>query len=218
MFRLVRGTGHILDVLDVLHRDRLALRIHDGAFSGMDLTARHPRTGKLLATVKFMVQTLAAAGELQRELTYDGLRAAAAKSNKGGRRPVLAGDTVTDVRAAYLEGQSIAVLGREYSVSRGAIRTAVADLVPEHVAAAEPVPAPELPVTLDMPGKVADFLRVGARPAGRARPGGDRTARRRLHPARDRRPRGAPPAPRPLPAARRRPGRTCGPGTAQGPP
>jgi hypothetical protein len=33
MFRLVRGTGRILDVLDVLHRDRLALRIHDGAFS-----------------------------------------------------------------------------------------------------------------------------------------------------------------------------------------
>ncbi|MGP9023042.1 recombinase family protein [Streptomyces sp. BR1] len=32
MFRLVRGTGHILDVLDVLHRDRLA-------FSAMDLTA-----------------------------------------------------------------------------------------------------------------------------------------------------------------------------------
>jgi hypothetical protein len=104
MFRLVRGAGHILDVLDVLHRDRLALRIHDGAFSGMDLTARHPRTGELLSTMKFMVQTLAAAGELQRdlqrELTYDGLRAA------------------------------------------------------------EPVPAPELPVTLDMPGKVADFLRT----------------------------------------------------------
>ncbi|MFJ9382000.1 recombinase family protein [Streptomyces sp. NPDC101455] len=35
MFRLVRGTQHILDVLDVLHRDRLALRIHDGAFSAM---------------------------------------------------------------------------------------------------------------------------------------------------------------------------------------
>lgn len=78
MFRLVRGTGHILDVLDVLHRDRLALRIHDGAFSALDLTARHPRTGELLSTVKFMVQTLAAAGELQRdlqrELTYGGLR------------------------------------------------------------------------------------------------------------------------------------------------
>ncbi|WP_407077611.1 recombinase family protein [Streptomyces sp. SCSIO 30461] len=40
MFRLVRGNQHILDVLEVLHRDRLALRIHDGAFSSMDLTAR----------------------------------------------------------------------------------------------------------------------------------------------------------------------------------
>ncbi|MFJ4843216.1 recombinase family protein [Streptomyces sp. NPDC088746] len=94
MFRLVRGTGHILDVLDVLHRDRLALRIHDGAFSAMDLTARHPRTGELLSTVKFMVQTLAAAGELQRdlqrELTYDGLRAAKAKGSKDGRRPAVA--------------------------------------------------------------------------------------------------------------------------------
>ncbi|MFJ6062662.1 recombinase family protein [Streptomyces tendae] len=83
MFRLVGGNQHILDVLDVLHSGRLALRIHDGAFSAMDLTARHPCTGELLSTVKFMVQTLAAAGELQRdlqrELTYDGLRAAEAK-------------------------------------------------------------------------------------------------------------------------------------------
>ncbi|MFD7490818.1 recombinase family protein [Streptomyces sp. NPDC059832] len=163
MFRLVRGTGHILDVLDVLHRDRLALRIHDGAFSGMDLTARHPRTGELLSTVKFMVQTLAAAGELQRdlqrELTYDGLRAAEAKGNKGGRRPALAGDTVADVRTAYLKGQSIAALALEHGVSRGAIRTAVADLLPEH-ATDQDAPAPELPITLDMPGKVADFLRA----------------------------------------------------------
>ncbi|MFE4171875.1 recombinase family protein [Streptomyces sp. NPDC056909] len=138
MFRLVRGTGHILDVLDVLHRDRLALRIHDGAFSGMDLTARHPRTGELLSTVKFMVQTLAAAGELQRdlqrELTYDGLRAADVKGNKGGRRPALAGDTVADVRTAYLKGQSIAALAREHGVSRGAIRTAVRPCSPWPVA------------------------------------------------------------------------------------
>ncbi|MGJ5895780.1 recombinase family protein [Streptomyces sp. V2] len=162
MFRLVRGTGHILDVLDVLHRDQVALRIHDGAFSGMDLTARHPRTGELLSTVKFMVQTLAAAGELQRdlqrELTYDGLRAAEAKGNKGGRRPALAGETIGDVRAAYLEGQSIAALARAHGVSRGAVRTAVADLLPEHVTD-EVAPAPELSIVLDMPGKVADFLR-----------------------------------------------------------
>ncbi|MER6256830.1 recombinase family protein [Streptomyces sp. NPDC001584] len=164
MYRLVRGTGHILDVLDVLHRDQVALRIHDGAFSAMDLTARHPRTGELLATVKFMVQTLAAAGELQRdlqrELTYDGLRAAEAKGNKGGRRPAVAAAKTADVRTAYLEGRSIAALARDHQVSRGAIRTAVADLLPDHAATTEDAPAPELPVTLDMPGKVADFLRT----------------------------------------------------------
>ncbi|GAA2970274.1 recombinase family protein [Streptomyces enissocaesilis] len=159
MFRLVRGTGHILDVLDVLHRDQVALRIHDGAFSAMDLTARHPRTGELLSTVKFMVQTLAAAGELQRELTYDGLRAAEAKGSKGGRRPAVPAAKTDAVRTSYLEGRSMAALARDHGVSRGAIRTAVADLLPDHTAIEEG-PAPELPVTLDMPGKVADFLRA----------------------------------------------------------
>ncbi|MER7195386.1 recombinase family protein [Streptomyces flaveolus] len=173
MFRLVRGTGHILDVLEVLHRDRLALRIHDGAFSAMDLTARHPPTGELLSTVKFMVQTLAAAGELQRglqrELTYNGLRAAEATGSKGGCRPAVAAEKTGDVRTAYLEGRSIAALARDHDVSRGAIRTAVTDLLPEHTAADPDAPAPELPVTLDMPGKVADLLRAAElEPAERA--------------------------------------------------
>ena len=130
----------------------------------MDLTARHPRTGELLSTVKFMVQTLAAAGELQRdlqrELTYDGLRAAEAKGNKGGRRPAVPAGKTQAVRTAYLEGRSIAALARDHDVSRGAIRTAVADLLPECTAADPGTPAPELPVVFDMPGKVADFLRA----------------------------------------------------------
>ncbi|MGC3001555.1 hypothetical protein ACPF8X_25085 [Streptomyces sp. G35A] len=125
-----------------------------------------------------MVQTLAAAGELQRdlqrELTYDGLRAAEAKGSKGGRRPAVAADAVAadktaDVRAAYLERRSIAALAREYGVSRGAIRTAVADLLPDYTAADLGTPVPELPVVLGMPGKVADFLRAGdLEPAERA--------------------------------------------------
>lgn len=83
-----------------------------------------------------MVQTLAAAGELQRdlqrELTYDGLRAAEAKGSKGGRRPSVPAAKTGDVRTAYLEGRSIAALARDHGVSRGAIRTAVADLMPDH--------------------------------------------------------------------------------------
>jgi hypothetical protein len=114
--------------------------------------------------VKFMVQTLAAAGELQRDLqrklTYDGLRAAEAKGNKGGRRPAVAADKTDAVRTAYLEGRSIAALARDHDVSRGAIRTAVADLLPECTAADPDAPAPELSIVLDMPGKIADFLRT----------------------------------------------------------
>ncbi|MFD4749160.1 recombinase family protein [Streptomyces rubiginosohelvolus] len=160
MFRLVRGNQHILDVLDVpapgsprpAHPRRRVLR--DGPHRPP------PPHRRAAVTVQFMVQTLAAAGELQRELTYDGLRAAEAKGNKGGRRPAVAAATAADVRTAYLEGRSIAALARDHRVSRGAIRTAVADLLPDHTASEEDAPAPELPVTLDMPGKVADYLRT----------------------------------------------------------
>ncbi|WP_345983795.1 hypothetical protein [Streptomyces sp. DSS69] len=109
-----------------------------------------------------MEQTLAAAGELQRdlqrELTYDGLRAAEAKGPKGGRRPVVVAAQTAGVRTAYSEGRSVAALARHHGVSRGAIRTPVSDLLPDHSAGEEDAPAPELPVTLDMPGKVADHL------------------------------------------------------------
>ncbi|GAA0443397.1 hypothetical protein ABZ951_21600 [Streptomyces sp. NPDC046215] len=111
-----------------------------------------------------MVETLAAAGELQRdlqrELTHDGLRAAETKGAKGGRRPTVAAAQAADVRTAYLEGRSIAALGCDHGVSRGAIRTAVADLLPDHADSEEGPPLLELPVTLDMPGKVADYLRT----------------------------------------------------------
>ncbi|MGV9910213.1 resolvase [Streptomyces tendae] len=73
------------------------------------------------------------------------------------------------MRTAYLEGRSIAALARDHRVSRGAIRTAVADLLPEHTAIEEDAPAPDLPVTLDMPGKIADYLRsTELEPAERA--------------------------------------------------
>ncbi|WP_311137408.1 hypothetical protein [Streptomyces sp. I6] len=145
----------------------------------MDLTARHPRTGELLSTVEFTVQTLAAAGELQRELTYDGLRAAEAEGAKGGRRPAVAAATAADVRTAYLEGRSIAALARDHRVSGGAIRTAVANLLPDHAAIEEDAPSPELPVALDMPGKLADYLRTTElEPAERAALGQGTTVRR----------------------------------------
>lgn len=65
------------------------------------------------------------------------------------------------VRVAYSGGASIAALARRHHVSRGAIRAATADLLPDHTApGGQDVPAPEAPVALDMPGKVAGFLRT----------------------------------------------------------
>ncbi|MEU3483027.1 hypothetical protein ACI2LO_30005 [Streptomyces sp. NPDC033754] len=123
-----------------------------------------PRTGEPRSTVQFMVETLAAVGELrrdlQRELTCGGLRAAEAKGNKGGRRPAVPADTTDVVRTAHLEGRSIAALARDHGVSRGAVRTAAADLLPEYTAAGPIAPVPELSLVLDMPGKAADFLRA----------------------------------------------------------
>ncbi|WP_221358913.1 resolvase [Streptomyces beigongshangae] len=73
------------------------------------------------------------------------------------------------MRATYVGGRSTAGLARDHHVSRGAIRTAVADLMPEHTDNRQDPPAPETAVTLDMPGKVADFLRAAElEPAERA--------------------------------------------------
>ncbi|MFF5169993.1 resolvase [[Kitasatospora] papulosa] len=72
----------------------------------------------------------------------------------------MAAAKTADVRAAYLGGRSIAAQVRGHHVSRGAICTAVGDLLPYHTASVENALAPELPVTLDMPGTVADCLRI----------------------------------------------------------
>lgn len=75
--------------------------------------------------------------------------------SSGGRRPAVAADRTGAVLTECLKGRSIAALAREHGVSRGAIRTAIADLMPDHAPIEEDVPAPELPVTLDMPGSAA---------------------------------------------------------------
>ncbi|HET9254646.1 MAG TPA: hypothetical protein VFO16_05530 [Pseudonocardiaceae bacterium] len=82
-----------------------------------------------------LVNVLVSVGQFQRDLqnqlTREGLAAAWAKGNKSGRRPQVAQlGVVDDVRQAYRTGTSIAALAREHGVSRGAIRTAVADPLP----------------------------------------------------------------------------------------
>ncbi len=199
MFRLVRGTRHILDVLDGLHRDQVALRIHDAAFSAMDLNARHPRTGKLLSTVKFMVQTRAAAGELQRELTYDGLRAAEAKGSRGG--PHRRCGRQDRGRARPVPGRPLD-RGPRPRPRRQPRRHPYVRRRP-HARPHGRRPGRHRPGAAGCPRHAGQGCRLpphdraAARRAGSARPRGDRTPWPRLHPARHRRPGRAPPTPRP---------------------
>lgn len=80
--------------------------------------------------------------DLQRELTCDKLRAAEAKGNKGGRRPAAPAPETDTARAPYLKGRPITTLARDHGVSRDAIRTAVADRLPDHTASEEDAPRP----------------------------------------------------------------------------
>ena len=69
--------------------------------------------------------------DIQNELTDEGIVAAEAEGRYRGRPPALTGTPAEEARAAYREqGASIAALSREHGVSRAAVRTALAGLLP----------------------------------------------------------------------------------------
>jgi putative DNA-invertase from lambdoid prophage Rac len=157
LYRLCRDLADILAVREWCRAHRVKLRVLSGALSGIvDLAATD-------ATTTMLVNVLVSVGQFQRdlqnELTRDGLAAAWANGAKSGRRPRLTQLGATDeVRRAYRDGTSIAALARHHGVSRVAIRTAVADLMPdqpEQPAAAVDTPRP---VRIEIPGKIAHHL------------------------------------------------------------
>lgn len=140
------------------------LRVLSGPLSGIvDLAAAD-------ATTTMLVNVLVSVGQFQRdlqnELTRDGLAAAWANGAKSGRRPQIAQlGVLDDVRQAFLDGTSIAALARKHHVSRVAIRTALADLLP-----CRPEPtgggvaatgaAEQVLVRIEVPGKIAHRLQA----------------------------------------------------------
>lgn len=154
LFRLCRDLSDILAVREWCRERGVRLRVLSGPLAGFrDLAADD-------ATTNLVVNVLVAVGQFQRdlqnELTREGVAAARAAGRRGGRRPVITDDDVDAVREAYRSGASIASLARRYGVSRGAIRTAVADLLPGR-AEAEQDAAPEV-LTLEIPGVIAEYL------------------------------------------------------------
>ncbi|MGW4071380.1 recombinase family protein [Nocardia grenadensis] len=129
LYRLCRDLADILAVRDWCRRHGVKLRVLSGALSGItDLAAGD-------ATTTMLVNVLISVGQFQRdlqnELTREGLAAAWANGAKSGRRPQIATIGATEaVRQQYRDGASIAALARRHRVSRVAIRTALADLLP----------------------------------------------------------------------------------------
>jgi hypothetical protein len=111
-----------------------------------------------------------------RKASMSGSSAISSRATSGRRPQIAKLGVVDDVRRAYRTGSSIAALARAHRVSRGAIRTAVADLLPGR---------PERPVASTANAVVAEPAMVRVEtprrdrpsPARPQRPGRGRTAR-----------------------------------------
>ncbi|WP_205315247.1 hypothetical protein [Nonomuraea lactucae] len=94
------------------------------------------------ATTDVIINVITAVGQFQRylqnELTVEWIAAAEAQGRYRGRPPALTGARLEDGRSAFQEqGASIAALARTHEVSRVAILTSLAGLLPD-----QPIPPP----------------------------------------------------------------------------
>ncbi len=130
LFRLCRDLIDIHQVRNWCQARGVALRVLSGPLSNFhDLAAND-------ATTALIINVITSVGQFQRdlqnELTDEGIAAAEAEGRYRGRPPALDGTRRDQVRTAFRdEGASIAALARTHGVSRAAIRTAVADLLPD---------------------------------------------------------------------------------------
>jgi DNA invertase Pin-like site-specific DNA recombinase len=158
LYRLCRDLADILAVRNWCQQHEVRLRVLSGALSGItDLAAPD-------STTTMLVNVLVSVGQfhrdLQNELTRDGLAAAWAAGSVSGRRPRIAELGAEEaVRQAFRDGASISALARDHHVSRGAVRTALADLLPGQGAQIDAGPPSEArAVRVEIPGKLAHHL------------------------------------------------------------
>jgi DNA invertase Pin-like site-specific DNA recombinase len=117
MSRLVRGTGHILDVLDVLHRDRLGRSIQDliaivaGLRNrGIGFQSLHESLDTTTPGGRLVFHVFAALAEFIRELivqgTHEGLAAARARGERIGRPPAMTEEQVHHARGLLTDPEN----------------------------------------------------------------------------------------------------------------
>ncbi|MBO2461542.1 recombinase family protein [Actinomadura violacea] len=181
--RLFRSVADILALRPVLIRRGLHLRVESGLLSGIDLAADDPGT-------KMMVNVLASVLEFQRDMisenTRQGVAAAEASGKTLGRPTALDDAAAADVVTAYSQGTAVKALARRHHVAPKTIRrvldAAGARQLPEHLDAPEPAeppgPVADAPVTLDLPGLLADHLHAAGDDTIRQAIAAGRTIRR----------------------------------------
>lgn len=130
LFRLCRDLMDIHAVRNWCQARGVVLRVLSGPLSNFHNLAADD------ATTALIINVITAVGQFQRdlqnELTAEGIAAAEAEGRYRGRPPALTGDQLEEVRSAFCDqGASIAGLAREHGVSRVAVRTALADLLPD---------------------------------------------------------------------------------------
>ncbi|WSA20641.1 recombinase family protein [Streptosporangium subroseum] len=130
LFRLCRDLVDIHAVRSWCQARGVVLRVLSGPLSNFhDLAAND-------ATTDLIINVITAVGQFQRdlqnELTAEGIAAAEAEGRYRGRPPALTSARLEEVRGAFQDqGVSIAALARTHGVSRAAVRTALADLLPD---------------------------------------------------------------------------------------
>ncbi|WP_169989109.1 recombinase family protein [Microbispora sp. H10836] len=162
--RLFRSVADILAPRPVLIRRGLHLRVESGLLSGIDLASDDPGT-------KMVVSVLAAVLEFQRDMISENTREGVAAGKTLGRPTALDPNTATAIVEAYRQGAAIKALARQYRVAPKTIRRVL------DAAGARDLPgpldtplvrpgelddalAPQVDVVLDVPGRLADLLRI----------------------------------------------------------
>jgi putative DNA-invertase from lambdoid prophage Rac len=166
--RLFRSVADILALRPVLIRRGLHLRVESGLLSGIDLASDDPGT-------KMMVSVLAAVLEFQRDMisenTREGVAAAEASGKTLGRPTALDSEQTVAIVAAYREGAAVKALARQHQVAPKTIRRVLdaararelpnqLDTPPAVPGQDHHLPAPDQLVALDLPGLLADRLRI----------------------------------------------------------
>jgi len=120
--RLARNLRDLLTIVTELQKQKVTLKFHK---ENLTFAGRNDAHGD--AFQELQLHIIAAVAQFERSLILERQREGIAIAKKGGkyknvgRKPVLSGERVAELRVKLEQGAKVAVLAREYGVSRQTI-------------------------------------------------------------------------------------------------